>query len=435
MKLRYNVGLLLAAMSGGAGASGFALVEQGVGGLGNAYAGAAAVAEDASTIYYNPAGMSRLSGSQYTVAVHAIQPSTTFSDTTSSAASLQSKGGNGGDASSLAPVPNVYFVSELDPKLKLGFAINAPFGAQTSYDPSWMGRFQAIKTSLQTINLNPSLSYQVNDAVSVGAGISYQRISGELTSATNYSALAFAAGGAALLTSIGGSGKEGVSSISGSDNSFGYNLGTLVNIGTQTRVGMSYRSQVKHSLGGTVSFSGVPTALSGVSRVANGDVTLDITLPDTFSGSVVHQLNPQLDLLADVTWTGWSTFQSLDVIRSNGTTLTSIPENWRNTWRTSLGATHRYNDLWTARLGVAYDQTPVSDTYRTARIPDQDRTWFALGGQYKFAKNSAVDFGYAHLFMNSTSISQNLSAAGSGSLQGNYSNAVNIYSLQYGHSF
>jgi len=170
-----------------------------------------------------------------------------------------------------------------------------------------------------------------------------------------------------------------------------------------------------------------------VSRVANGDVTLDITLPDTFSGSVVHQLNPQLDLLADVTWTGWSTFQSLDVIRSNGTTLTSIPENWRNTWRTSLGATHRYNDLWTARLGVAYDQTPVSDTYRTARIPDQDRTWFALGGQYKFAKNSAMDFGYAHLFMNSASISQNISAAGS--LQGNYSNAVNIYSLQYGHSF
>jgi long-chain fatty acid transport protein len=198
---------------------------------------------------------------------------------------------------------------------------------------------------------------------------------------------------------------------------------------------MAYRSQVKHSLKGTATFSNVPTALAANAAVANGDVTLDIGLPDSFSTSIVHQLSPKLDLMADITWTGWSSFKSLDVVRTNGTTLLSTPENWNNTWRIAVGATHRYSEQWTSRVGVAYDQSPVSDAYRTARIPDQDRTWLALGGQYKFSKNNTVDFGYAHLFVKSATISQNQAAAGKGILVGTYANDVNIYSLQYSRSF
>lgn len=438
--LACSMGITLAAVSGSATASGFALVEQGVGGLGNAYAGGAAVADDATTVFYNPAGMSRLSGTQFTAAVQGIRPSAQFADGGSTGASFQTQGGNGGDAGSLAAVPNAYLVAELDPRLRLGLGINAPFGLQTSYDPTWMGRFQAIKSSIQTVNLNPSVSYQVNDALSIGAGVSYQRITGELSSAVNYSAAIYGAtlaatGNPATAAAAAGTGKEGVSTVSGNDSSYGYNFGALINFGQQTRVGLAYRSQVKHTLNGTVSFSNVPAALATSSKVANGDVTLDVAMPDTFSTSMVHQLTPQLDLLADVTWTGWGSFQKLDVVRSDGTLLSSTPENWRNTWRGSVGATHRYSEQWTSRLGVAFDQTPVSDTYRTARIPDQDRTWLALGGQYKFAKGSAIDFGYARLFVKDASINQNQTATGGGSLVGTYTNSVNIYSLQYGQSF
>ncbi len=179
----------LIAMSGNAAASAFALIEQSSG-LGNAFAGGAAGAEDATTIFFNPAGMSRLKGKQVTVAGSLIQPSAKFSDTGSQVATAQTTlGGNGGDAGSLAFVPNTYMVMEVEPALRVGLGINAPFGLKTDYDPTWAGRFQAITSKIQTVNLNPSLAYQMNDSVSLGLGLNYQRISGDLSSAVNYTAL------------------------------------------------------------------------------------------------------------------------------------------------------------------------------------------------------------------------------------------------------
>src|SRR5450759_4709410 len=146
-------------MSGSAMASGFALIEQSGSGLGNAFAGGAASAEDASTIFYNPAGMSRLSGKQIVVAGSMIKPSAKFSDTGSTPAALQTaNNGNGGDAGSWSLVPNAYFVMDVNPKTRVGLGINAPFGLQTQYDANWMGRFQAMKSKIQTTNLNPSVS-------------------------------------------------------------------------------------------------------------------------------------------------------------------------------------------------------------------------------------------------------------------------------------
>ena len=311
----------LIAMSGNAAASAFALIEQSSG-LGNAFAGGAAGAEDATTIFFNPAGMSRLKGKQVTVAGSLIQPSAKFSDTGSQAATAQATlGGNGGDAGGLAFVPNTYMVMEVEPALRFGLGINAPFGLKTDYDPTWVGRFQAITSKIQTVNLNPSLAYQMNDSVSLGLGLNYQRISGDLSSAVNYSAAA----GLALVTTPGltplqqaalgavavGS-AEGVSAMSGSDSAWGYNFGALINVTPGTRIGLSYRSKIKYNLNGTVSFSNVPAALSGSPTLANGDVTLPITMPDTASisgfPSVERQVGPDgrcdLDGLGRVAATG-----------------------------------------------------------------------------------------------------------------------------------
>jgi long-chain fatty acid transport protein len=438
----------LLSMSGNAAASAFALIEQSSG-LGNAFAGGAAAAEDATTIFFNPAGMSRLKGKQVTVAGSLIQPSAKFSDTGSVAATAQpSKGGNGGDAGGLALVPNTYMVMEQGAALRFGLGINVPFGLQTEYDPTWVGRFQAIKSKIQTINLNPSVSYQMNDSVSLGAGLNYQHITGDLTSAVNWNAIAALAGGGAAIPAMNAAGQnEGVTSITGSDSAWGYNLGVLFQTTPQTRVGLAYRSSIKYDLSGSVTFSNRPTAAvvggalaAGIAAATpNESVTLAIEVPATFSTSVFHALDDKWEMMADATWTQWSVLKELKVVRSNGATLggAATPENWKDTWRVAAGASYHYSEQWLARIGVAYDQTPVPDAYRTARIPDSNRTWLAFGGQYKTSASGTLDFGYAHLFMNNASIAnnQNTATSANGNLVGTYSNSVDILSMQYAYSF
>lgn len=443
-----SVASALVMMSGNAAASAFALIEQSSG-LGNAFAGGAAGAEDATTIFFNPAGMSRLNGKQVTVAGSFIQPSIKFSNTGSQNASAQTTlGGNGGDAGSLVLVPNVYMVTEIQPALRFGLGINSPFGLKTEYDPTWAGRFQAITSKIETINLNPSLAYQMNDVVSLGIGLNYQHIKGDLTSAVNWSAAAAGAGGGAAIPGMIAAGQnEGISSITGTDSAWGYNFGVLLQPTTQTRVGMAYRSSIKYNLSGTVTFSNRPTASVVGSALAAGlaaatpdeAVTLAIEMPATFSTSVFHQLDNKWDVMADATWTQWSVLQQLNVVRSNGATLGGTPtqENWKNTWRVAVGATYHYNEQWLSRVGAAYDQTPVSDAYRTARIPDNNRTWLTFGGQYKVSAASKLDFGYAHLFVKDTPIAQNQNTATSanGNLVGTYSSSIDILSVQYAYNF
>jgi long-chain fatty acid transport protein len=414
--------MLLLAVPGSASAAGFAISDDGASGLGEAYAGGAAIADDVSTIYTNPSGMSRLQD-QYTVALQAIDPTVTFSpNSLNQGAAMQTAGGNGGNPSNLAVVPNVHIVKALNSQLKFGFSLNTPFGLQTNYDPTWVGRFQALKSSLETINLNPSLSYQLSDKVAIGAGLSYQHITGELSQAVNYT---FLSGGLAA--------GEGVSTAKGSDYGFGYNFGALIDLDKQTRVGFSYRSEIKYRLKGDLTFTNVPGALAGA--VANGPITVDLPMPALASASVVHELSPQTDVMADLTWTGWSAQKTLNVVRSDGTLVSSTPEYWHNTWRISAGASHRYNEQWLARIGVAFDQSPISSTYRNARLPGSNRRWIALGGQYKPGRDSAVDFAYVHMFMNNASIYQDQTATGAGILSGTYSLKVELLSVQYTQGF
>ncbi len=156
-------------------------------------------------------------------------------------------------------------------------------------------------------------------------------------------------------------------------------------------------------------------------------------MPDTFSLSGFHQVDDKWDVMADATWTGWSVLQQLQINRSTGANVQTVQENWNNTWRVSVGGNYHYNSQWTSRIGVALDQAPVSDAYRTARIPDGNRTWLAVGGQYKPGKDSALDFGYAHLFVSNAAINQNMTAIGAGALIGTYDDSVDILSIQYSH--
>lgn len=397
---RLALGLGWAGMAGLVQASGFALVEQNASGLGNAYAGQAAVAADASTIFFNPAGMTRLPDRQLVVAGHFIKPQAEFNGSSNIGGG---DGGDGGDAGDLAFVPNAYFALSLTPDVYLGVGVNSPFGLKTQYDSLWAGRTQGIKSDLKTVNVNPSIAWKATQSLSLGAGVSLMYADATLTNL---------AGGAGLLK------------IKGDDYGWGFNLGALWQLSDATRIGLAYRSEVDQKLKGNARFS--------VATASNTPVTASVTLPDSASFSLAHKMSPRLELLADVTWTGWSDFKELRIVRTTGTTLGVTEENWDDTYRYSVGASYRMNDKLSLRGGVAYDETPVSGAFRTVRIPDEDRTWLAFGAQYRLSNKTALDFGYAHLFVKDAKINKTESGV---TLVGKYDASVDILSAQFTHNF
>jgi long-chain fatty acid transport protein len=400
-----------------ANAAGFALTEQGSG-MGNAFAGGAAAAEDASTIFFNPAGLTQLPGRQLVLGVSALKPSIEFTNQGSVAGVGKPLGVEGGDAGQWGLVPDFYASWAATDRLWLGIGVNAPFGLKTAYDSNWIGRYQAIDSILTTVNVNPTVAFKVNDVMSIGAGINYQTIDATLTRAVNFFPAA-----------------EGSAKVSGDASAWGWNAGALFNLGTDMRLGLAYRSRLKYHIDGDVEFfrpAGVPAAAA-----PNGSIFADITLPESASFSVFQKFSDQWDLMGDVTWTRWSQLENLNIYRSNGTALQTIPLHWQNSWRFSLGLNYTANSNWKLRGGVAFDQSPVTDQFRTARIPDQDRTWLAIGAQWQPSAlhGFAVDFGYAHLFVKDASINDNQAASGSGILLGTYSLSADIFSVQLKYAF
>jgi len=441
-------------------AAGFALQENSGSGLGNAYAGGAASAEDASTVWFNPAGMSRLPN-QLVAAINGIGPSAKFSNGASTAPAGQTTlGDNGGDAGSWAAVPNLYVVLPISKDWAFGLGVNAPFGLVTEYDDSFIGRFQAIKSDVKTYNVNPALSYRFG-GFSVGAAANYQHIKATFTSMANYSgallsaaATAGIAPGSPTFGAIAASTpnlQSGVN-VTGSDDAWGWNVGMMYEVDKNLRWGAAYRSSIKYTVSGNVDFSNpsipstVPAALAptvaalaaGVNSKAlyNSGVYANIELPQMANISLFWSPNAKWDIMADAQWTGWSSIPDLTFIRTDGTTLSSTPENFKDVWRFSVGTTYHYNDQWLFRAGVAYDQSPVQDQDRTPRLPDSDRTWLSFGTQYKMNNAWKFDVGATYIWIKDGSINNNGgNAAQYGLLNGTYNNNVVIVSGQATYSF
>ncbi len=416
------IGLLFSGYQLSSQAAGFALFEQGASGLGNAYAGASAVAEDASTIFFNPAGMTYLEGRQIVGALHVIKTNGDFDDKdkTSEPAGTRPLGGEGGEIGSLAAIPNFYYKQDISDQLKVGIGVGTPFGLKTEYDKNWLGRFQAIKSELKTVNINPSLAWKLNDQWSFGFGVSAMWAQAELTSAVNLGAAE---------SSINNKGK---------DWGFGYNLGAIYQVTPDTRLGLAFRSKVEQHLKGDA--RSPFTTLNGIpGRTLNTDITADLTLPETLSFSSFSRLDERWDLLADVTWTRWSQFKTLTIMRDNGSNamLGSTEEHWNNTLRYSVGVNYRYTDTLKLRTGVAYDEEAIDNNHRTARIPGNDRIWLSLGASWQYSPQTKFDVGYAHLFIKEARIydDQRTAVPSRGLIAGKYDGSADILSMQFTHQF
>ena len=413
-------------------AAGFALIENGASGQGNAFAGAAAVGSDASTVWFNPAGMMRLGDDQLLVAGNFISPKASFSNNGSTLADGATPiSGSNDDGGRNALVPNLFWVMSINRKMKFGLGVNAPFGLETEYDDTWVGRYHAVRSDLKTLNINPSIAYQVNDALSIGGGLNVMLADVTFTNAVDFGSLLGmpqAADGFAHLnaTNYGGL----------SDFAYGFNLGLLYNVSDNTRIGLAYRSKVTIDVSGSADFK-VPAAAAPVlssGAFKSSAINASVDLPASASLSLAHEMN-KLTLLADITWTGWSSFDELRIKYSNTAQPDSVTtENWDNALRYSIGADWRYSEKITLRAGIAYDQTPVPDAkHRTARVPGNNRTWLSLGGGYVFSKAISVDVGYSHLFVSSTDINNTFESsqpALAATLKGSYDASIDILSAQ-----
>ena len=410
------VAVALSGLASSAVAGGFGIGTQSGSGTGNAFAGGAAVADDSSVAWSNPAGMAFLPrGKQITGALHALKPSFEFRNQGSTGVFAAPGTGEGGDGGGWAFVPNGFFTMDINPKWNFGVALNAPFGLKTEYDTGWRGGLTGIKSEIKTINVNPAIAYKATDTVSLGAGISIQKIDATLTGCAN-----------AACTNI--------TNLSADDVSYGFNLGLMIQASPSTRIGASYRSSISYDLDGSVSFSATPAG--------NGSVRADLKVPDSVSVSVVHALNPKWELMGDITWTGWSSVQRLVVIRTSGAaagaTLTTLPFNWNDTWRFGVGANYKWSDQTKLRFGLARDETPTNDIDRTPRLPDQDRTWLAFGMQQRLSKAGVLELSYAHEFIKDARVNNNVPGfanCAAGCLTGSFENKADIFSIQYSHSF
>lgn len=426
--------LSLGMLSSYASASGFQLLEENLSGLGNGYAGSAAVAENASTIFYNPAGMTQLKDREFSIGVAAIQPSFKFSNNGSSAGAFTGAG-SGGDAGTLSAVPNAYLSWALNKDLYVGVGLSAPFGLKTEYSSPWIGSAQSNSFSVETMNINPSIAWRVNDAVSIGAGVSWEHIDAKYKRLASTVDLPTAVTG--LPVTVLTTQSTVAATLKG--DAWGWNVGGLFTLSPATRVGVSYRSTVTEDMTGDINVTG-PAGPGGVTTLFNASQSsaakASLKLPDTAVLSVAHQLNDKWQLLGDVSWTGWSSVPKLDLVRGSGAIAQTLNTDFRDTWRVAVGGNYQYSADMKLRFGLAFDQTPVKgEATRMVSLPDNDRTQISTGAQWALSGGSTLDLGLAYIMFADAPINNNQLAAGRGLVKGSYTGNAVLLGVQYSVPF
>lgn len=382
-----------------ANAAGFYLQEQSVSGLGTAFAGAAADTQDASTVYYNPAGMVNLRRPEVYAGASLLLPSADFDDTGSTYTRPIALGGStspvtgddSGNPFDPEVLPQLYGVLPINDRLALGLGVNSAFGLADDYGSDFVGRYNSTDSELMTLTFQPSAAYKVNNWLSLGAGVQVQYVYANLKSKIPAPTLPGGSPNPAA---------DGNLKLAGDDWDVGYNFGIQMQPTSTTKVGVTYKTAINHKLEGDVDITNPTSALlgglSGVSVSADGSAKL--SLPDIASFAVSQQLDDRWTVLGSVNWYGWSNF---DNIPSNSAALPGggsvTDQNYENTWGFAIGTRYRLNDQWMLKAGFQYDQTPTVTSDRSTRVPDGDRMWFATGFTYSMTPQIDLDVSGAYV--------------------------------------
>lgn len=372
-------------------AGGFLLQEQSQREIGRAFSGAAAAADDPSTIFYNPAGMTELEGVQVTTGatllfIHSAQENRGSELTPSGGAAMPVSGGNGGNPfAPVIPVPTSYASAQLgDTGLWAGVGISAPFGLKLRYDDDWFGRYDSLYSNLLTIDVQPSLAWKISDRLSLGGGIDVQYARVTLTSAV-----------------LNPGAADGGLRVSGDDVSLGWNAGLLVKLDGGARLGLHYRSRVKHDIKGDYDLNDLAAPFSAANGVT--DVRSPLIMPDIATASISVPVGEATQLMLSGRYYNWSLFQDVRFLRE-GRAPAVRELRYRDSWSLSAGADHRVSDRLTLRAGTMFDKTPTNADYLTTRIPDGDRIWASAGLSYNLSDRFTLNASYAHVFVDRASM-------------------------------
>lgn len=422
--------LIVVALLGGwssiVGASGFQLQEQNAAGIGNSFAGSAAVSENAGTVFYNPAGMTKLKDREVSVGMSSTKSNIKFGNSNSiGAAGNHSDGGNAGD---WVHTPNIYASWAVTKDIYLGLGINRPFGFKSEYEGNWVGSAQGTKFELETVNVNPSIAYRVNEKLSLGLGLNWQKL--DTNYERRYSTLP---------------GQENISRrIDVDDSAWGWNVGMLYSVSDSMRIGLAYRSKIKYEVTGNLSLASDGSAagnaaLAGLSA-QQGNVKADIDMPDTFTLSVYQKLSDRWEMMGDISRTGWGSVDNVNFYytsgANNGVSAERLDGHYRNTWRVAVGANYKYTDAWKFKYGIAYEQSPINDdSRRSAYMPDNNRLWLSFGVQWLPTRDSRLDLGVAYQYIKDADVDVDLRGQNRGYLRGDYDLSQWVLGAQYSVGF
>lgn len=372
-----TLAVAVATISSHSFANGLTINEQSASSMGTGFAGRSSSAIDASTVFGNPAGMSKLDRAEISGGFAVIDASTDIRG------GNNGRGTNDGDMVPFSAIPFGYYVRPLNEKMHFGLGMYAPFGVISDYEDNFAARNHGLYSKVQVVTLQPTLSYQITDRVSVGFGPTINKIDGKLTSKP--------------MTQAG----ELEVNIKGDDIGYGFNAGVLVDVTDKLAWGLTYHSKVEYELDGRTRITGAP-AFVGIN--GSYDAKLDFTSPESVDTSITYQLDDQWTLHAGTTWTRWSQLQEI-VVDNQGVTgpfaggFTSVEEelNWNDTWSFAFGAAYQLNPQWVLRTGFALDESPTTDADRTVRIPVGDRKVLSLGAGWNATDDLTVDVAYAYL--------------------------------------
>ena len=391
-------------------AGGYALNERSASAMGMANAGAAANAENASVILYNPAGIGYLQGTQVSGGISVIDVDTDFSGRAINEAGQQVAGNDGGDIVDPSVIPNLSASHRINEYMSVGLGVSVPFGIVADYDDRFVGRYFGDETELQIIDFQPTLAFNNDEGFALGVGLNVLYAEGRLTQFQDYSAFGT---------------PEGYYEAEGDDWAVGVTVGMLIKPFERTTLALTFRSAVELELEGDASITNVPNPLTGGLVTLNEDVEVPLETPESLNFSLKQGLGDDWSVFAGATWTRWSRFEDLDILSSqanagtpgtisflgNGKfggerTVGHVTQEWQDTWSFAVGTKWQATDAWAFKAGYAFDASPIQEQYRTTRIPGNDRNWLTLGAQWKSQDDLSVDLAAGYLIIEDADVEE-----------------------------
>lgn len=395
-------------------------------------AGKTSTADNSAVIYNNPAALVALPTHSVLVEGQYYETSVTFTDTGSvDAAGNTLTGGNGGVGGARQFVPGFYLANTLNSRWSYGLALNVPFGLSTNWPDHWAGRYQVTETAINTVNINPAMAYQLNQAIAIGFGISVQYASAKLANAIDFGAVCLSQLSSATCISLGMTPQaaDGKVTVKGDDWGYGYNLGLYYTPSHDTHIGLSYRSKIDYKLQGTADFT-IPSQASVFNPAfTDTNVTVPLTLPEMFAVGVTHAVTSKVRVSADATWVRWSRLKSFDFSFENSSQpALSLTRQWKDTWRYALGIECKKDSKWKLHGGIAYAQSAIPDSTFDPAIPIADSWWYSAGFLYTISDTALLGAGINHVEMAERTM--NHKGTYSDTLRGTLRPRLNVYSVQ-----